>query len=81
MSALPPKADFSHDAFGGGREGIVSEAHGLKFRQVDCIPRWGLEARDRQTALIHTLARVISDDEATGALPGRLIRGARSAPS
>src|SRR5215472_9489433 len=45
---------FSLDAFGGGREGIMSEAHGLKFRRVDCIPRWGLEASDRHTVLIHT---------------------------
>jgi hypothetical protein len=45
---------FSREAFGGGREGIMSEAHGLKFRRVDCIPRWGLEAPDRQTVLIHT---------------------------
>jgi hypothetical protein len=45
---------FSRDAFGGGHEGIMSEAHGLKFRRVDCIPRWGLEAPDRQTVLIHT---------------------------
>jgi hypothetical protein len=45
---------FSREAFGGGREGIMSEEHGLKFRRVDCIPRWGLEAPDRQTVLIHT---------------------------
>ncbi len=45
---------FSHDAFGGGPEGIMSEAHGLKFRRVDCIARWGLEAPGRQTVLIHT---------------------------
>lgn len=45
---------FSRDAFGGGEEGIMSEAHGLKFRRVDCIARWGLEAPDRQTVLIHT---------------------------
>ena len=45
---------FSRDAFGGGREGIMSEAHGLKFRRVDCIARWGLEAPGRQTVLIHT---------------------------
>jgi hypothetical protein len=44
---------FSRDAFGGGREGIMSEQHGLKFRRVDCIARWGLEAPDRQTVLIH----------------------------
>jgi hypothetical protein len=45
---------FSRDAFGGGREGIMSAAHGLRFRRVDCIPRWGLEAPDYQTVLIHT---------------------------
>jgi hypothetical protein len=45
---------FSRDAFGGGREGIMSEAHGLRFRRVDCIPRWGLEAPHYQTVLIHT---------------------------
>jgi hypothetical protein len=45
---------FSRGAFGGGREGIISEAHGLKFRRVDCIARWGLEAPSRQTVLIHT---------------------------
>jgi hypothetical protein len=45
---------FSRDAFGGGREGMMSEAHGLKFRRLDCIPRWGLEAPDHQTVLIHT---------------------------
>lgn len=44
---------FSREAFGGGREGIMSEAHGLKFRRVDCIARWGLEAADFQTVLIH----------------------------
>lgn len=44
---------FSRDAFGGGREGIMSEMHGLKFRRVDCIARWGLETPDRQTVLIH----------------------------
>jgi hypothetical protein len=44
---------FSYGAFGGGPEGIMSEAHGLKFRRVDCIPRWGLEAPDYQTVLIH----------------------------
>jgi hypothetical protein len=45
---------FSRDAFGSEPEGIMSEAHGLKFRRVDCIARWGLEAADRQTVLIHT---------------------------
>lgn len=45
---------FSRDAFGGGQEGIMSEAHGLRFRRVDCIPRWGLEAPNYQTVLIHT---------------------------
>lgn len=45
---------FSRDAFGGGEEGIMSAAHGLKFRRVDCIARWGSEAPDRQTVLIHT---------------------------
>ncbi len=44
---------FSRGAFGGGREGIMSEAHGLRFRRVDCIPRWGLEAPSHQTVLIH----------------------------
>jgi hypothetical protein len=44
---------FSRDAF-GGEEGIMSEQHGLKFRRLDCIPRWGLEAPDYQTVLIHT---------------------------
>ena len=45
---------FSRGAFGGGQEGIISEAHSLKFRRVDCIARWGLEAPGRQTVLIHT---------------------------
>ena len=45
---------FSHDAFGGGREGIMSDKHGLRFRRVDCIARWGLEAPRYQTVLIHT---------------------------
>lgn len=45
---------FSRDAFGGGTEGVMSEAHGLRFRRVDCIPRWGLEAPNYQTVLIHT---------------------------
>jgi hypothetical protein len=45
---------FSRDAFGGGEEGIMSQEHGLKFRRVDCIARWGLEAPDYQTVLIHT---------------------------
>lgn len=45
---------FSRKAFGGGREGIMSEAHGLRFRRVDCVPRWGLESPDYQTVLIHT---------------------------
>ncbi len=45
---------FSREAFGGGQEGIMSEAHGLRFRRVDCIPRWALEAPSRQTVLIHT---------------------------
>lgn len=44
---------FSREAFGGGREGIMSEAHRLKFRRVDCIARWGLETPDRETVLIH----------------------------
>lgn len=44
---------FSHEAFGGGSEGIMSEAHGLKFRRVDCIARWGLEAPGRETVMIH----------------------------
>ncbi len=45
---------FSRGAFGGGQEGIMSEAHGLRFRRVDCIARWGLEAPEYQTVLIHT---------------------------
>ena len=45
---------FSRDAFGGGEEGIMSEAHGLRFRRVDCIAPWGLEAPGYQTVLIHT---------------------------
>jgi hypothetical protein len=45
---------FSRDAFGGGPEGVMSETYGLKFRRVDCIARWGLEAPDYQTVLIHT---------------------------
>jgi len=45
---------FSRAAFGGEREGVMSDAHGLRFRRVDCIPRWGLEAPDFQTVLIHT---------------------------
>jgi hypothetical protein len=45
---------FSRAAFGGGPEGIISKAHSLKFRRVDCLPRWGLEGPDRQTVLIHT---------------------------
>lgn len=45
---------FSRQAFGGGQEGIMSEEHGLRFRRVDCIARWGLETPDRQTVLIHT---------------------------
>lgn len=45
---------FSRGAFGGGQEGIMSEEHGLRFRRVDCIPRWGLEAPNYQTVLIHT---------------------------
>lgn len=44
---------FSRLAFGGGQEGIMSKQHGLKFRRVDCIARWGMEAPDRQTVLIH----------------------------
>jgi hypothetical protein len=45
---------FARDAFGRAREGIMSKTHGLKFRRVDCIARWGLEAPGRQTVLIHT---------------------------
>jgi hypothetical protein len=45
---------FSRDAFGGGQEGVMSAAHGLRFRRVDCIPRWGLETPDFHTVLIHT---------------------------
>jgi hypothetical protein len=44
---------FSRDAFSGEQEGTMSESHGLKFRRVDCIARWGTEAPDRQTVLIH----------------------------
>jgi hypothetical protein len=44
---------FSSEAFGGGQEGSMSEAHGLRFRRVDCIARWGLEAPGYQTVLIH----------------------------
>lgn len=44
---------FTRQAFGGAREGTMSEEHGLKFRRVDCIARWGLEAPDYQTVLIH----------------------------
>jgi hypothetical protein len=45
---------FSPEAFGGGREGVMSQAHGLRFRRVDCIPRWGVEAPRYRTVLIHT---------------------------
>jgi hypothetical protein len=45
---------FSRDAFGGGGEGIMSEEHGLRFRRVNCIARWGLEAPDHETVLMHT---------------------------
>jgi hypothetical protein len=45
---------FSREAFGGGLEGAMSEEHGLRFRRVDCIARWGLEASDYQTTLVHT---------------------------
>ena len=45
---------FSRGAFGGGDQGVMSEAHGLRFRRVDCIARWALEAPDYQTVLIHT---------------------------
>jgi hypothetical protein len=45
---------FSREAFGGGEEGFMSEVHGLRFRRVDCIARWGLEAPGYQTVLIHT---------------------------
>jgi hypothetical protein len=44
---------FTRKAFGGEREGIMSEEHRLRFRRVDCIARWGLEAPDHQTVLIH----------------------------
>jgi hypothetical protein len=44
---------FSRGAFGGTREGIMSKQHGLRFRRVDCIARWGSEAPERQTVLIH----------------------------
>jgi hypothetical protein len=44
---------FTRQAFGGGREGVMSAAHGLRFRRVDCIARWGTEAPDYQTVLIH----------------------------
>ena len=45
---------FSREAFGGGREGVMSAEHGLMFRRVDCIARWGLEAPGFHTVLIHT---------------------------
>lgn len=45
--------NFSRGSFGGGREGVMSAEHGLKFRRVDCIARWGLEQPERQTVLIH----------------------------
>ena len=45
---------FSREAFGGEREGVMSEEHGLMFRRVGCIARWGLEAPGFQTVLIHT---------------------------
>jgi hypothetical protein len=44
---------FSRRAFGGGREGVMSTAHDLKFRRVDCVARWGLETPGRHTVLIH----------------------------
>ena len=44
---------FTRQAFGGEPEGVMSEEYGLKFRRVDCIARWGLEAPDYQTVLIH----------------------------
>ena len=44
---------FTRRAFGGAPEGVMSEEHGLQFRRVDCIARWGLEAPDYQTVLIH----------------------------
>ena len=44
---------FTRQAFGGTPEGVMSEQHGLRFRRVDCIARWGLEAPDYQTVLIH----------------------------
>lgn len=44
---------FTRQAFGGEREGVMSQQHGLLFRRVDCIARWGLEAPDYQTVLIH----------------------------
>jgi hypothetical protein len=45
---------FSRAAFGGGQEGVMSEEHGLRFRRVECIPRWGLETAELHTVLIHT---------------------------
>jgi hypothetical protein len=45
---------FSREAFGGEQEGVMSAAHGLRFRRIDCLPRWGLEAPGYQTVLIHT---------------------------
>lgn len=44
---------FARDTYGGGREGIMSAAHGLKYRRVECIPRWGLEPPDYETVLVH----------------------------
>ena len=44
---------FTRQAFGGTPEGVMSEEHGLRFRRVDCIARWGLEAPEYQTVLIH----------------------------
>jgi hypothetical protein len=45
---------FSRGAFGGGQEGLMSKAHGLRFRRIECIPRWGRETAELHTVLIHT---------------------------
>src|SRR5262249_32630120 len=45
---------LSRSAFGGAREGVMSEEHGLRFRRGGFVARWGLEAPARQTVLVHT---------------------------
>jgi hypothetical protein len=44
---------FPREAFGGEAEGIMSAAHGLRFRRVDCIARWP-RGPGYETVLIHT---------------------------